>query len=223
MKGTHSTGILSAMGIVRVGVAGLACIPRPSPFQWASMYSTSVSLLMRLRQAIDQESWTRFVKLYTPLLYHWGRRAGLTCEDAADLVEDVLLILIQKLPSFNYDPQGSFRGWLRTVTLNKWRENLRRRDVAIRSNGVALTQLATDDPQDLFEEQEYRQYLVGRALELMQHEFEPSTWRACWQCVVDGQPAADVARQLGLTVNAVYLAKSRVLRRLSQELKGLLE
>ena len=187
------------------------------------MYTTSVSLLMRLRQAVDQDSWTRFVKLYTPLLYHWGRRAGLTCEDAADLVEDVLLILIQKLPSFNYDPQGSFRNWLRTVMLNKWRENLRHRHPVITSNGSALRQRATDDPQDLFEEQEYQQYLVGRALELMQQEFEPSTWQACWQCVVDGQPAADVARQLGLTVNAVYLAKSRVLRRLSQELSGLLE
>jgi RNA polymerase sigma-70 factor, ECF subfamily len=187
------------------------------------MYTTSVSLLARLRQTVDQESWTRFVKLYTPLLYRWGRQVGLTDVDAADLVEDVLLTLIQKLPDFQYDPQGSFRGWLRTVALNKARENHRRRERATTIDNATLSRIATRAPQDVFEEHEYQQCLVRRALALMQNEFEPTTWQACWQCVVDDKLPATVARQLQISVNAVYLAKSRVLRRLHQELSGLLE
>lgn len=79
------------------------------------------------------------------------------------------------------------------------------------------------DDAELFAEQEYRQRLVSRALDLMQTEFGDSTWRACWETVVNDRPAADVAAELRITVNAVYVAKSRVLRRLRSELDGLLD
>jgi RNA polymerase sigma-70 factor (ECF subfamily) len=72
-------------------------------------------------------------------------------------------------------------------------------------------------------ETEYRHWLVGRALELMRAEFQPTTWKACWECVVNSRPAADVAAELGISVGAVYMAKSRVLSRLRQELTGLLD
>src|SRR2546423_12975097 len=91
------------------------------------MDTTSVSLLERLREPAQQDAWGRFVDLYTPLIYYWARRVGLPPEEAADLVQDVLTLLVQKLPEFQYDPQKSFRGWLRTLTLNKWRGNRRRR------------------------------------------------------------------------------------------------
>ncbi|HEV3263786.1 MAG TPA: sigma-70 family RNA polymerase sigma factor [Gemmataceae bacterium] len=188
------------------------------------MHSTSLTLLERLRQPAAQEAWDRFVKLYTPLLYHWAQSTHLSSQEAADLVQDVLVLLVQKLPEFTYDRHKSFRGWLRTVALNKWRENQRRRTVAVEVRDPAdLSEFPASDSCAAFAEEEYRQYLVRRALQLMETQFQPATWRACWECVVAGRPAADVAVELGITKNAVYLAKSRVLRRLHQELQGLLE
>jgi len=83
------------------------------------MYTTSVSLLERLRQPGDQEAWSRFVRRYSPHIYDWARRQGLSAEDAADLVQEVFALLVQKMPDFKYDPHKSFRAWLRTVTRNK--------------------------------------------------------------------------------------------------------
>jgi RNA polymerase sigma-70 factor (ECF subfamily) len=188
------------------------------------MNTTSVSLLERLRTPAEQEDWARFVKLYTPLLFHWARGVGLPTEEAGDLVQDVLTVLVQKLPSFSYDGRKSFRGWLYTVTLNKWREKARKPSLPLADvDPAGLAGEAGSEGAAAFEEAEYRQYVVRRALELMQAEFEPSTWQACWACVAEGRPAADVARDLKITLNAVYLAKSRVLRRLHQELAGLVD
>jgi RNA polymerase sigma-70 factor (ECF subfamily) len=183
---------------------------------------TPASLLERLRQPDSQQAWARFVELYTPLLYSWARRAGLQEPDAADLVQDVFTLLVRKLPEFRYDRDRSFRAWLRTVTLNKWREGRRRAAVAPAAGGVALDDVAAP-ADDSFEETEYRRHLVGRALELIRGDFQPATWKAWSEHGVAGRPAEAVARDLGLSVKAVYLAKARVLRRLRQELDGLLE
>src|ERR1700716_2727364 len=86
------------------------------------MHTTSVSLLQRLRQQPAADTWERFVRLYTPLLLYWARRLRLQDQDAADLVQDVLIVLVRKLPEFQYQPGRSFRGWMRTVLLNKWRD-----------------------------------------------------------------------------------------------------
>jgi RNA polymerase sigma-70 factor (ECF subfamily) len=180
-------------------------------------------LIERLRDRADQGAWTQFVKLYTPFLCYWARRVGLQPPDAADLVQDVLLLLYQKLPEFTYDPQHSFRAWLRTVLLNKWREKRRRTGPGLEAGDDLLSGLAGPDVLAAFGEAEHRQYLVQRALQLMQTDFQPATWRAFWEHVVAGRPAAEVARELGLTVKAVYLGKARVLRRLRHELNGLLD
>src|ERR1700722_9457419 len=95
------------------------------------MEITPASLLHRLRQPCDRRGWDQFVELYSPLLFSWARRVGLQDADAADLVQDVFAILVRKLPEFKYDPTRGFRNWLRTLTLNKWREFLRRRAVRI--------------------------------------------------------------------------------------------
>ncbi len=92
----------------------------------AAMDTTPPSLLERLRRADQPAAWDRFAQLYTPLLYYWLRRQGVQQADAADLVQEVFLVLVQKLPAFEYDPGRSFRAWLRTVTLNKLRERRRR-------------------------------------------------------------------------------------------------
>ncbi|MBV9125140.1 MAG: sigma-70 family RNA polymerase sigma factor [Planctomycetes bacterium] len=177
-----------------------------------------------MRSSADQQAWNRFVELYTPLLFHWTRLLGLQAQDAADLVQDVFLVLIRKLPEFQYDRDKSFRGWLRTVLLNKWRKDRRNPSPPpLAAASPAWSDLVSPDNTIAFGEDEYRHYLVGQALRLMQAEFQPSTWKACWEYVVRGRPAAEVAAELGLQVGTVYAAKCRVLSRLRQELAGLLD
>ena len=148
----------------------------------------------------------------------------LSADDAADLVQDVLMLLVQKLPEFTYDRQKSFRGWLRTVTLNKWRDYCRLRRVPMEEGGAdLLSDVASGNDAAAFAEADYRRHVVQQALQLMQSEFQPNTWKACWEYMIVERPAEVVAEELGITVNAVYLAKSRVLSRLRQELAGLLD
>jgi RNA polymerase sigma-70 factor, ECF subfamily len=184
---------------------------------------TPASLLERLRQPADEAAWGRFVNLYTPLLFHWAGRLGVKSPDATDLVQDVLLVLVQKLPGFHYNPDKTFRGWLWTVTLNKWREKQRHRAAdVLEPNAAVFAALESPDGAAAFAEEEYRQYLVQRALRLMQAEFHASTWKAFWEFAIRARPAAEVGAELGLSLEAVYTAKSRVLRRLRRELNGLL-
>jgi RNA polymerase sigma-70 factor (ECF subfamily) len=187
------------------------------------MTRTPPSLLEQLRNPADQAAWERFVRLYTPLLHFWARRLGLDGPDAADLVQDVFVVLVKKLPEFRYDPRKRFRAWLWTVAANKARERRRRPVPGEQPGDEPLREAAVADPADEAAEQEYRRYVVGRALQLMQADFEPTTWQAFWECVTARRPAAEVAAQLGLTPGAVYNAKSRVLRRLRQELRDLLD
>jgi RNA polymerase sigma-70 factor (ECF subfamily) len=155
-----------------------------------------------------------------PLLLSWARRLGLQDADAADLVQDVFVTLVKKLPEFQYDGQRSFRNWLYTVLLNRWRDLCRRPGLLTAPEG-ALAEIPGPDAVPM-EEAEYRQVLVAHALEIMKCEFSATTWKACWEHVVNGRPAAVVAAELGIGAGSVYVAKSRVLTRLRQELKGLL-
>jgi RNA polymerase sigma-70 factor, ECF subfamily len=187
------------------------------------MDTTPISLLERVRQQGDREAWQRLVELTTPLLFAWAYRAGLRNHDAADLVQEVLAALVEKLPSFDYDRDRSFRGWLRVVTTNKFLEKRRKRSPeAVDPDDPCLGEELAD-PAEPFWEQEYRKALVARALDLMQSHFQPTTWKACWECIVSGRPVAEVAANLGLTTAAVYVAKGRVLRRLRAELAGMWE
>ena len=188
------------------------------------MQSTSASLLMRLKSANNGPAWSRFVELYTPLIYFWARKCGLPAEDAADLVQDVLTLLLKKLPEFEYDQTRSFRGWLRTVTLNKWRDKCRVKKLPIEdSSQSSLGRIADLAQAESNWDGDYREQLVTRAIELMKNEFTESTWQACQQYVIDGKPAAEVAENLGVSVWTIYAAKSRLLNRLRQELEGLLD
>jgi RNA polymerase sigma-70 factor (ECF subfamily) len=188
------------------------------------MDSTSVSLLRRLRQPDQEAAWQRFVDLYAPLIFHWSKNQGLTPTDASDLVQDVLAIVVEKLPEFEYDPQRRFRGWLHTVTVNR-ANDIHRRNAVRPDSGQeeSIQQVAVASEVDLFEEAEYRKFLVNRALELMKAEFRESTWQAGWKQIVDGQKAPAVAQELGISVNAVHVAKCRVVRRLREELDGLMD
>jgi RNA polymerase sigma-70 factor, ECF subfamily len=127
------------------------------------------------------------------------------------------------MPEFAYDPTKSFRSWLKTVTQNAWRKAARQGAHKGRGQNGDLAEIAGRDEGREFEEAEYRRHLVGRALEIMQSEFQSTTWRACWASVVEGKPADEIARELGISRNAVYLAKSRVIRLLHHELDGMLD
>ena len=188
------------------------------------MESTSISLLNRLQQPRAELAWQRFVELYAPLIFFWGRQKGLEPADASDLVQDVLSDLVIKLRTFRYDPSQRFRGWLRTVAVNRAHSMRKRLELAPQSvDASSLSLLAEDDDSDLLADLEYRCRIALRALELLRADFEPTTWQAAWMQIVNGQKAPEVSRSLGLSVNAVYVAKSRVLTRLRQELDGLLD
>jgi RNA polymerase sigma-70 factor (ECF subfamily) len=185
------------------------------------MDTTPFTLLQRLRRPDQPDAWGRFVELYTPLLLQWARQLGERGEDAADLVQEVFVVLFQKLPTFDYDTHKSFRGWLRTIAVNKWRDSKRRKKLPLEP-GSSLSGVTVPDDVPEFWERDYQQYLVRRALEVMRNEFQPTTREACWKLVVDGRPAAEVARELGISENAVYVAKYKVIRRVRRELEGLL-
>lgn len=188
------------------------------------MQNTPISLLERLQRPNEHAAWERFVALYTPLLYHWARRLAVQESDAADLVQDVFAILVRQLPTFQQLPGKRFRGWLWTVLHNRWCEVRRRKQlVAAAADTAQLNGLASPDETTAVDEAEYRSHIVRQALQLMRAEFPSATWNACWEYAVVGRPAAEVAQELGITTNAVHLAKSRVLRRLREELRGLLD
>lgn len=183
------------------------------------MQSTSYSLLERLRQPQATTAWDRFVALYTPLLFAWSRRLGLSPEAAADFVQDIFVTLLQQLPRFEHDGTHKFRAWLKTVAFNRWRNQQEK------MRPVSSSQLEVSVPDDALEfiETDYLEVLSRRALEIMRSDFQETTWRACWETVVSGRSAKDVARELGMSVGAVYVAKSRVLARLREELAGLVD
>jgi RNA polymerase sigma-70 factor (ECF subfamily) len=184
------------------------------------MSETPASLLFRLRQSSSPELWERFVELYAPLIRHWARRAGMQESDVADLLQDVFSVLLRRLPQFEYDPARSFRAWLRQIVLNVWRAHVRRRRGAALENSP---EPAVEDPAEEFWNDEFAGHVTRRALLIMKRDFAPTTWQACWAVVVEQRPAADVARELGITVGAVYAARFRVLGRLREELDGTID
>lgn len=189
--------------------------------------ATSRTLLERVRRN-DQEAWYRLLYLYAPLVHYWCQTWGVTGADSDDIRQEVFQSVATGLEGFRHDhPGATFRGWLRTITHRKFLDHCRKRE---RQTGAAggtdfHRQLAAvPAPDELPDEdppEEVKQ-LHHRALELVRGEFEEKTWQAFWRCAVDGRPPADVGTDLEMTPAAVRQAKSRVLRRLKEELGDLL-
>lgn len=184
------------------------------------MEATPASLLYRLREPSNDEAWRRFVNIYTPLLYRWAERWGLQSQDAADLVQEVFVVLLQSLPKFDYDPQRSFRAWLHTVVRTKWCDWHRRRGRVV-VDDAGLSGVESTPEWAAREEAEFRSHVIGRTLQLLAEEFGPTTIAAFRATAIEGRSASDVAAELELTENAVYLARGRVMRRLRMELEGM--
>ena len=186
------------------------------------MNSTSPSLLKRLQNHEDEQAWERFTELYVPALYAWTRQLRLDKNEAEELIQEILALLVEKLPRLQYNPDKSFRGWLYTVSMNKWRETRRRARAGIQVS-EPLPEELVEEKSESFWELELKQRVISRAFDLLQSDFEESTAEAFRRYSLDGESAKKVASELGITVNAVYLAKSHVVRRLRQELAGLFD
>jgi RNA polymerase sigma-70 factor (ECF subfamily) len=184
------------------------------------MTDTPVSLLDRLCRHPRDGDWERFVHLFTPLLSRWATRFGVASGDTEDALQEVFLLLFDKLPRFRLDPAGSFRAWLWTVFRRELLARNRRNGRQATATPEQLERLAADGGPDISED-EYRRFLVGRALRLVQRDFPEHTWQVFWRVAVDGRSGAQVAEEFGVTANAVYLTRGRVLARLRAELAGL--
>jgi RNA polymerase sigma-70 factor (ECF subfamily) len=194
------------------------------------MPDTPVSLLERLRVRPDPASWQRLVDLYTPLIRNWLGRYWLQSADTDDLVQDVLEVLVRELPHFHHDPRpGAFRRWLRTVTVNRVRTFWHGREASPLAMGDGDFEKVLADLEDpdsglsRLWDAEHDRHVARRLLELIEPEFEATTWRAFRGLMLEGKRTADLAAELGMSPNAVRIAKSRVLSRFRQEAEGLMD
>ena len=191
------------------------------------MGETSLTLLERLQREPDAATWQRLLDIYAPLIGRWVARTPLQTADHDDLIQDVLKIVVQKLPEFQRRREGSFRAWLRVVTANclkvHWRSE-KYRPIATGDSDFLKKIQELEDPQSALAQAwdtEHDRHVVRRLLELIGPQFEPNTLLAFRRVVLDGHKAAQVAADLGISINAVFLAKSKILRALRQEMDGL--
>ena len=200
------------------------------------MNKTSHSLLNRLRQSPESESWDRLVHLYSPLILHWMRRYEVQMSDAEDLLQDVLLAVSKDISKFDHNGHpGAFRGWLKTILVNRLRKFWRNRDRRPRAQVAAGAHADSDiderlaqleDPSSELSQiwnRQHDQYVLRQLLEIAQPQFAPRTWSAFRRVTLEGENLDTVAKDLGISRNAVVIAKCRVLKRLRQESEGLVE
>jgi RNA polymerase sigma-70 factor (ECF subfamily) len=190
--------------------------------------ATSTTLLARLRDQ-DAASWRRLTQLYGPLVYSWCRKQGLQADDAGDVAQEVFRAVAIRIGQFRRDrPGDSFRRWLKTITANQIRDHWRRKQKEPQAIGgteahIRLSEQPEAEVSDPSEEAAEVNHVLRQALELVRADFEEATWKAFWQTAVEGRDMADVAAELGLSANAVRIAKSRVRSRLRQEFGELIE
>jgi RNA polymerase sigma-70 factor (ECF subfamily) len=192
------------------------------------MADTRRSLLVRA-QTGDEAAWKGLAEVYRPLIVSWLRQQAVPPHEIDDLVQDILLSVVQGLASFSHSGRvGAFRSWMRTIARNCacdfWKG--RGRQAAVSGSGADdVLRRLEDLDSDLNRnwDEEHDRHVLRCLLDLMELEFEPGTVQAFRRVSLDGAGAAEVARELGLSVGAVYTAKSRVLRRLREAAEGLLE
>jgi RNA polymerase sigma-70 factor (ECF subfamily) len=186
---------------------------------------TRASLLLRIRNAEDQAAWATFVDIYTPLVWTFCRRHGLQDADAADVSQEVMLAVASAIRRFEYDPErGSFRSWMATVTrskLNNFFLAQQRHPIPVGDSELAQACADTPSPNESAEwDRDYRQRVFDWAAARVRPEVEERTWQAFWRTAIEREDGKTVAESLGLSVGAVYVARSRVLARLKEEVQA---
>jgi len=185
---------------------------------------TRPTLLAGIRDPRNQVSWGEFIEIYEPLVCRYLRKHGLQEADAADVCQDVMQAVATAIRSFEYDPKrGSFRGWLLTVARSKLNNFFARSQRQPRGSGeTAVHKLLEAQPGRQEEdewESEFKRHLFHWAAERIRSEFQDSTWQAFWRVTVGEEAAKEVAASLGMSPGAVYIAKSRVLKRLTEKIQ----
>jgi RNA polymerase sigma factor (sigma-70 family) len=182
---------------------------------------TRPSLMLRLRNARDEQAWGEFLDVYEPFLLRLMRRCGLQEHDARDVTQQVLVRVARSVHTWRSDGlPASFRRWLFTVARNAVVSFLaqRRREPQARggSDFLELLERQPDesDPQDADAEHEYRREVFLWAVEQVRGEFRESSWHAFWMTLVDRRPVAEVARELDVSPGAIYMSRSRIMARL---------
>lgn len=191
---------------------------------------TSTSLLDRVRNRGDEASWQTLVEIYTPLIRGWLHRNSGLDQDAEDVIQEVLTVVVRRIVEFQREPRvGAFRAWLRSITVNclrdSWKARKRRPSAEADRQVEELLQQLADPTSGLSHvwEEEHDRHVTQRLLELIRGEFTEKTWLAFQRFALADEPAESVAADLGMTVNAVFIAKSRVLAALRREGAGLLD
>jgi RNA polymerase sigma-70 factor (ECF subfamily) len=190
-----------------------------------STSSTSASLIGRARFG-DADAWSRLVTIYSPVVYRWGRQAGLQDSDAADVMQDVFRDVIGGLFRFRKEQPGdSFRGWLWTISRNRLRKHFNRVNNEPRAAGGTGAHQHMQQGSDFLEAEQIPHAagvgaaVVQQAIELIRNEFQERTWQAFWRLTVAGESAAAIAEDLGMNEKAVRQAKYRILCRLREILR----
>jgi RNA polymerase sigma-70 factor (ECF subfamily) len=187
------------------------------------MNTTSLGLLDRLKRAhADAADWRRLQEVYLPLIRHWLAGVPGLCDEADGLSQEVLVVVLRELPAFERRRHGSFRAWLRQVTVNRVRAHWHRLRKLPRAGGGGdaepLLARLEDGNSDLARQwdRDHDRHVLQKLLAVVQPDFDPKTWQAFTSFALDGLPAA-VGRELALSEGAVVQAKSRVLKRFRQE------
>ncbi len=189
---------------------------------------TSLSLLERVGE-FDNDAWQRFHDLYSPLLQHWLVQRGVQQADADDLRQEVFQVAIRELPAFQHSGRtGAFRCWLRATVSNRLRGHWRRQKQQAAAGGEQYVALAEQlaDPESALSrawDEEYRRVVCDRLLAMVEAEFQPNTMAAFRLVALKSMRPADAAAQLGMTPNAVRIAQSRVLKRLREVGRGMID
>ncbi len=184
---------------------------------------TSESLLIKIQDPKDQVAWTRFVRLYAPLLHSYGLRHGLQDADASDLVQDTLKNVARVATNFRYDQsKGSFRGWLLAIARNELRKLVNRRSAQAVGTGDTDVRMMLESMPDVEMDahrwdQEYKLHMFRWAAEFVRNDFQERTWQAFWRTIVEDLPVEQVARDLEMSLGAIYVARSRVTARIRQK------
>lgn len=183
----------------------------------AASPDTPRSLLERTRDPGNRAAWEGFVEIYNPLLLNWFRTAGVQSADADDLAQRTLQLLLRKLPQFDHSGRpGAFRAWLRNVVLNMLRDFRKARQ---HPGAGGLDEQAGPSEFDRDWDREHDLFVLNGLLDQVRPGFSPQVWKAFCLTALEGKPAA----ALGMTANAVMLARSRILARLRRDARGLLD
>lgn len=183
---------------------------------------TRETLILRLRDSEDDASWREFVEIYTPLLFGYCRKRGLSAEDASDVVQEVMRSVALAMKGFEYDPsKGKFKGWLFTAVRNAIGRHFKKQSrlplTAADTRIVGLIEQAPDPNEVGNWEEDYQIKLLGWAMEKVKPEFAERIWAAFEQTAVQGRAPDDVAVSIGMSKNAVAIAKHRVIKRLREK------